>query len=100
MCKLLKSLYGLKQDSWQWFAKLSTNILGLGFKQFKSDYSMFTLSQASLYVVLLIYVNGILFTGNNVNFINHLKHLLDAKFKLKYLGFVKYFHSIKVARSS
>lgn len=61
---------------------------------------MFTLSQASLYVVLLIYVDDILLTSNNVNFINHLKHLLDAKFKLKYLGSVKYFLSIEVARSS
>ena len=47
-----------------------------------------------------LYVDDILLTSNNVNFINHLKHLLDAKFKLKYLGSVKYFLGIEVARSS
>ena len=29
--------------------------------------------------VLLIYVDDILLTSNSVNFINHLKHLLDAE---------------------
>lgn len=97
VCKLLNYLHGLKKASRKWFAKLSAAILGLDFKQSKSDYSMFTLNQGSLYVELLVSEDDILLTGNIENFINHLKQLLDAKFKLKDLGSVKYFLGIEVA---
>ncbi|GKE31718.1 ribonuclease H-like domain-containing protein, partial [Tanacetum coccineum] len=96
VCKLNKSLYGLKQASRQWNDKLTTTLAEHGFEESKFDYSLYTKHHGDKFVVLLAYVDDIVITGNDDVGIKEFKLFLSTKFLIKDLGVLKYFLGIKV----
>ena len=99
MCRLHKSLYGLKQASRQWFSKFSEAIRAIGYVQSRDDYSLFTRIQGKSFTSLLIYVDDILITGNDPMSIAEIKKFLHSQFHFKDLGDLKYFLGIEISSS-
>ena len=61
---------------------------------------MFTKVEKSSIIILLVYADDILIAGNNEAAVDDFKKFLDNKFKLKDLGFLKYFLGLEVARTT
>ncbi|GKV43433.1 hypothetical protein SLEP1_g50721 [Rubroshorea leprosula] len=97
VCRLRKSLYGLKQASRNWFEKFTNCLKATGFVQSLADYSLFTFTHNHSFIAVLIYVDDIIITGNDTTRINALKKYLHTKFSIKDLGPLKYFLGIEVA---
>ncbi|CAA7040888.1 unnamed protein product [Microthlaspi erraticum] len=98
--RLRKSMYGLKQAPRCWFAKLQKSLLEYGFKQSRSDYSLFTLNDGKRRLHVLVYVDDLIISGNTLDHITGFKEYLSTCFHMKDLGILKYFLGIEVSRSS
>ena len=96
VCKLKKSLYGLKQASRQWYAKLLAELLLQGFQQSKADHSLFIKKSGINIIIATVYVDDILLTGTDALGINDLKKHLDTIFSIKDLGKLSYFIGMEV----
>ncbi|CAM8883003.1 unnamed protein product [Rhodiola kirilowii] len=100
VCRLMKSLYGLKQASRQWYAKFSAALADFGFVNSLNDYSLFTLQRDGQFLVLLVYVDDVIITGTSDSLISEVKKFIHQAFQIKDLGPLKYFLGLEVARSS
>ena len=95
VCKLQRSLYGLKQAPQAWFQWFSEFLLQLGFQESMCDYSLFVFNQRGVYLILLIYVDDILLTGNNNTQMAWLIKKLSTLFSMKDLGPLSYFLDVE-----
>lgn len=96
VCRLKRSLYGLKQASRQWFAKLVQELIHQGYKQSKNDYSLFTKRNQAAITILAVYVDDIILTGNDDHEIQQIKTHLNHTFSIKDLGKLHFFLGIEV----
>jgi hypothetical protein len=83
VCLLHKSLYGLKQAPRAWFEKLSTCLISIGFTCSKADSPLFIYRHDTNFIILLVYVDDVIITGNNSTFISSLTQRLNKDFALK-----------------
>lgn len=94
ICKLRKALYGLRQAPRAWFDKLKGALSSSGFKNSRSDTSFFFKRTESKLIIMLIYVDDIIITGNDNKGIEEAVRDLNKTFILKDLGDLNFFLGI------
>ncbi|VVT58406.1 uncharacterized protein SAPINGB_P006190 [Magnusiomyces paraingens] len=99
VCHLKKSLYGLKQAPLCWNEKIHGALVKLGFIRNESDYGVYTKGSGSTMVIIALYVDDLLISGNSSEVIAKTKSSLSSMFKMKDLGPVEQFLGMRVKQS-
>ena len=98
VCKLLKSIYGLKQASRSWNLRFDETIKTYGFEQNVDEPCVYKLINEQTVVFLVLYVDDILLIGNNVVKLSEVKNWLAEQFQMKDLGNASYVLGIQILR--
>ncbi|KAJ9542569.1 hypothetical protein OSB04_029075 [Centaurea solstitialis] len=99
VCKLLKSIYGLKQASRSWNLHFDERIKEFGFTKSEFEPCVYTKFSGSIVTFLVLYVDDILLIGNDVPTLQSVKSWLSKCFQMKDLGEAAYILGIKIYRN-
>jgi hypothetical protein len=86
VCKLNKSLYGLKQAGRVWNRKLHSVLLSLGFERVQSDHGLYIFSKDGIRIFMPVFVDDITLAGKKGAKFDSLIQELSSHFKLRDLG--------------
>ncbi|GKB85575.1 retrotransposon protein, putative, ty1-copia subclass [Tanacetum coccineum] len=98
VCKLKRSIYGLKQASRQWNKRFDDEIKKFGFTQNPNEPCVYLKASGSNVTFLILYVDDILIMGNNIPMLQSVKSYLGKCFSMKDLGEAAYILRIKIYR--
>jgi Reverse transcriptase (RNA-dependent DNA polymerase) len=100
VCRLKKSLYGMKQSSRAWFDRFRKTMVGMGYRQTNADHTVFFRRYGDHITVLAVYVDDMIISRNDECEIALLKKKLGKEFEVKDLGQLRYFLGIEIARGA
>jgi len=94
VCKLNKSLYGLKQSGRNWNKILHDYLCENDFVQNSADHCVYSRQTEKERVIVVIWVDDLIIAASNNDSLNCVKKMLTARFKMKDLGKLNYFLGI------
>jgi hypothetical protein len=98
VCRLRKSLYGLKQASKQWHEKFNRTLISAGSAINEVDTCVYYQFGVGKGVILCLYVDDILIFGTSIDVINDVKSFLSQSFDMKDLGEADVILNIKLIK--
>ena len=98
LCKLFRSIYGLKQASRSWNLRFDETIKTFGFEQNVDEPCVYKYIKETKVFFLVLYVDDILLIGNDTGLLSGVKKWLVEKFEMKDLGQASYVLGIQIIR--
>jgi hypothetical protein len=98
VCKLKRSLYGIKQSPRMWYQKFDTYILSFGFVRSKVDHCIYSKEEGGCFIHVALYVDDMLLIGNNMDAIKEVKKQLSSKFDMKDFSAANFIPRTKIKR--
>ena len=96
VCKLNRSIYGLKQASRLWNIRFDQAIKSFAFEQNIDEPCVYKRHQNKVIMFLVLYVDDILLIGNDVGLMSSVKVWLLSQFDIKDLGKANFILGIKL----
>jgi len=96
--KLKKAVYGLKQASRSWNARVNEVLSNLGYIKSKYEYCLFIKKDKNSLTLVALYVDDFFVFSNNVKEVECLKLKLGSEFDIKDLGEAKQCLGVKITR--
>ena len=98
VCKLQRSIYGLKQASRSWNLRFDQTVKEFGFIKNEDEPCVYKKVSGSAVIFLVLYVDDILLIGNDIPALETVKSWLGNSFSMKDLGEAAYILGIKIYR--
>jgi len=100
VCKLIRSLYALKQAPKQWHQKFDEVVLSFGLSINESDKCVYSKFEHSKGVIIHLYVDDMLIFCTDLEEVEKTKCFLSSKFSMKDMGEADIIMRIKVIRDN
>ncbi|CAI7769015.1 unnamed protein product [Closterium sp. NIES-54] len=99
VCKLLKSLYGLKLWPLSWYKVLNNVLVNAGWKKSQVDEALYFKVGGNVVACwVLVYVDDLLAASSSTVMLKELKELLEAAFKLREISLVERYLGLEIVR--
>nr|PNR45190.1 hypothetical protein PHYPA_014961 [Physcomitrium patens] len=99
VCRLHKTIYGLKQSPREWFKVINTYLATLGFINSTADGNVYYLHRGSDFAILTLYVDDTLIASSSLLLLHNIKQQLHSRFLLSDLGEAHHILSLETTRN-
>ena len=99
VCRLKRSLYGLKHAPCAWYSKMDSFLLATSFSRCHFDNNVYTKRVNGHLIILVLYVDDLILTSSDPNIIKHVKSSLKKKSDMTDLGYLHCFLGLQVLQS-
>jgi len=99
VCKLERSIYGLKQSPRCWNEVLDEHLQSMGFQKSSADECIYTGKMNGDLVLLAVYVDDIIVASKKEQTINKTKEVFAKRFSVKDMGPLHYFLGVRIVQN-